>query len=44
MKLTADTDPLKYANRPMERGFDAYANLYAHIKKLVAGKPQPTQD
>ena len=40
MKITAHTDPLKYANRPMERSFDEYASLYAHIRKLVAGKPE----
>ena len=34
---TADTDPIKYANRPLERGFDEYQAVREHIVKLDAG-------
>ena len=30
-------DPLAYANRPLERGFDEYAAMREHITKLDAG-------
>ncbi len=36
-KPTADSDPLAYANRPMERGFNEYQALHEHIVKLNAG-------
>ena len=36
-KPTADSDPLAYANRPLERGFDEYAAVREHIVKLNAG-------
>ena len=36
-KPTADSDPLAYANRPLERGFDEYAAVREHIAKLNAG-------
>ena len=36
-KPTAHTDPLAYANRPLERGFNEYQALHEHIAKLNAG-------
>ena len=37
MTPTAWTDPLAYANRPLERGFDAYQAVREHVAKLIAG-------
>lgn len=34
---TADSDPLGYANRPHERGFDEYHAVREHVRKLIAG-------
>ena len=38
-KPTAHTDPVAYANRPEGKDFDCYEAVHAHVRKLIAGKP-----